>query len=130
MVEITAAAHRASLYTNLITSAVGLTEKKVAALAEAGLDHVQISIQDADAASADRIAGYDGAYARKRALAREVVGLGLMLTVNAVIHRANIDRIAAMVEQPKLGSGSRRNPSVCADSRRTAPSSTPCRGRH
>jgi MoaA/NifB/PqqE/SkfB family radical SAM enzyme len=54
IVEITAAAHRASLYTNLITSAVGLTEKKLAALAEARLDHVQISIQDADAASADR----------------------------------------------------------------------------
>jgi PqqA peptide cyclase len=99
IVEITAAAHRASLYTNLITSAVGLTEKNLAALAEAGLDHVQISIQDADAVSADRIAGYEGAYARKRALAREVVGLGIMLTVNAVIHRANIDRIAAMVEQ-------------------------------
>ncbi|MGC2079387.1 MAG: hypothetical protein WA728_25865 [Xanthobacteraceae bacterium] len=70
-----------------------------AALAGAGLDHVQNSIQDADAVSADRIAGYEDAYARKRALAREVVGLGIMLTVNAVIHRANIDCIAAMVEQ-------------------------------
>jgi pyrroloquinoline quinone biosynthesis protein E len=99
IVEITAAAHRANLYTNLITSAVGLAEKKLAVLAEAGLDHVQISIQDSDAASADRIAGYDGAYARKRALAREVVRLGIPLTVNAVIHRANIDHIAAMVEQ-------------------------------
>ena len=41
IVEITAAAHRANLYTNLITSAVGLTEKTLAALAEAGLDHVR-----------------------------------------------------------------------------------------
>jgi len=99
IVEITEAAHRASLYTNLITSAVGLTEKKLAALARAGLDHVQISMQDADAISADRIAGYDGAYARKNAIAREVVQLGIPLTVNAVIHRANIDRIGTMVEQ-------------------------------
>jgi pyrroloquinoline quinone biosynthesis protein E len=99
IVEITAAAHRANLYTNLITSAVGLTEKTLAALAEAGLDHVQISIQDSDAASADRIAGYEGAYARKKALAGEVVRLGILLTVNAVIHRANIDRIASMVDQ-------------------------------
>jgi PqqA peptide cyclase len=99
IIEITAAAHRANLYTNLITSAVGLTEKKLAALAEAGLDHVQISIQDANAASADRIAGYDGACARKLALAREVVRLGIPLTVNAVIHRANIDRVTAMVDQ-------------------------------
>ena len=99
IVEITAAAHRANLYTNLITSAVGLTQKTLAALAEVGLDHVQISIQDTDAASADRIAGYNGAYARKQALAREVVRLGIMLTVNAVIHFANIDRVAAMVDQ-------------------------------
>jgi PqqA peptide cyclase len=66
IVEITAAAHRASLYTNLITSAVGLTEKKLAVLAEARLDHVQIPIQDADAASADRMADCEGGYARKR----------------------------------------------------------------
>jgi pyrroloquinoline quinone biosynthesis protein E len=99
IVEITAAAHRANLYTNLITSAVGLTERTLAALAQAGLDHVQISIQDSDATSADRIAGYDGAYARKGALAREVVRRAIPLTVNAVIHRANIDRIASMVDQ-------------------------------
>jgi PqqA peptide cyclase len=99
IVEITAAAHRAKLYTNLITSAVGLSEKRLATLAEAGLDHVQISIQDADAVSADRIAGYDRAYARKHAIAREVVRLRIPLTVNAVIHRANIDRITAMVDR-------------------------------
>jgi PqqA peptide cyclase len=85
IVEITAAAHRANLYTNLITSAVGLTKKTLAALAEAGLDHVQISIQDSDATSADRIAGYNGAYARKQALAGEVVRLGILLTVGAII---------------------------------------------
>jgi PqqA peptide cyclase len=84
IVEITAAAHSAGLYTNLITSAVGVTEKTLAALAEAGLDHVQISVQDGNAASADRIAGYDGAYVRKRALAAVVVRLGIPLTVNAV----------------------------------------------
>jgi len=99
LVEIAASAHRAGLYTNLITSAVGLTPKTLAALSDAGLDHVQISIQDSDAESADRIAGYEGAYSRKRALACEVVRLGLLLTVNAVIHRANIDRIDAMVGQ-------------------------------
>ena len=59
---------------------------------------MQISIQDSEASSADHIAGYDGAFARKRALAAEVVRLGLPLTVNAVIHRANIEHIADMVE--------------------------------
>jgi pyrroloquinoline quinone biosynthesis protein E len=96
--EIAASAHEAGLYTNLITSAVGITEKTLAALAADGLDHVQISIQDNEASSADRIAGYEGAFARKQALATEVVRLGLPLTVNAVIHRANIDHVADMVE--------------------------------
>jgi PqqA peptide cyclase len=99
LVEITGAAHVAGLYTNLITSAVGISDKTLAALAEAGLDHVQISIQDSEAASADRIAGYDGAFARKQALAAAVVRLKLPLTVNAVIHRANIERIEMMVDR-------------------------------
>lgn len=98
LVEIAAFAHDAGLYTNLITSGVGLTAARLADLAEAGLDHVQVSFQDSDPESADRIAGYRGAYARKRALAAEVRRLGLPLTVNAVIHRANIDRIRDMVE--------------------------------
>jgi PqqA peptide cyclase len=99
LAEITAAARRAGLYTNLITSAVGLSAERLAGLAHAGLDHVQISIQDSEAASADRIAGYEGAFVRKRALAAAVVQQGLPLTVNAVVHRANIDRIGEMVDQ-------------------------------
>ncbi|MSO68644.1 MAG: hypothetical protein EXQ82_12815 [Pseudolabrys sp.] len=101
-----AAAREAGLYSNLITSAVGLTPKTLATLADAGLDHVQISIQDSEEKSADHIAGYDGASTRKRALAAEVVRLGLPLTVNMVVHRANIGRIEAMVELAlALGAG-------------------------
>ena len=48
LVEITAAAHDAGLYTNLITSAVGITADTLHKLADAGLDHVQISIQDSE----------------------------------------------------------------------------------
>jgi pyrroloquinoline quinone biosynthesis protein E len=98
LVEITAAAHDAGLYTNLITSAVGITDKTLGALADAGLDHVQISIQDSEQSSADHIAGYKGAYARKKALADAVVRLKLPLTVNAVMHRANIAHVGEMIE--------------------------------
>src|SRR5437588_499604 len=51
-----------------------------------------------DAATADRIAGYAGAFARKRALAAAVVRHNLLLTVNAVVHRANIERIGDIVD--------------------------------
>jgi pyrroloquinoline quinone biosynthesis protein E len=97
LVEITAAAHAAGLYTNLITSGVGLTEPTLRRLAATGLDHVQISIQDSEAASADQIAGYVGAFTRKQALAAQVVRLKLALTINMVVHRANIDRVGDMV---------------------------------
>jgi pyrroloquinoline quinone biosynthesis protein E len=95
--EITKDAHDAGLYTNLITSAIGVPPARLAALAKAGMDHVQISIQDSVPKEADRIAGYDGAYRTKIALADEVTRLGLRLTVNAVIHKHNIGRIAEMV---------------------------------
>jgi PqqA peptide cyclase len=107
LIDITAAAHAAGLYTNLITSAVGITADTLRKLAESGLDHVQISIQDSEPASADRIAGYQGAFARKRALAAEVVRLKVPLTVNAVMHRANIDRLEDMVALA-LSLGARR----------------------
>src|SRR5262249_41095532 len=96
--EIVKAAREAGLYSNLITSAVGLTPQTLVALADVGLDHVQISIQDSEEASADHIAGYNGASMRKRAVAGEVVRLGLPLTINIVVQRANIGRIEGMVE--------------------------------
>jgi pyrroloquinoline quinone biosynthesis protein E len=94
LVDIMAAAREAGLYTNLITSGVGVTDQRLNELADAGLDHVQISIQDSEP---DRIAGYEGAYARKRALASAVVALKLPLTANIVIHRANIARVDELV---------------------------------
>jgi PqqA peptide cyclase len=96
--EIVKAARDAGLYSNLITSGVGLTPQTLAALADAGLDHVQVSMQDSEQASADHIAGYEGASARKRAISGEVVRLGLPLTINLVVHRANVGRIEPMVE--------------------------------
>ena len=60
LTEITQAASDAGLYTNLITSAIGLDAGRLADLKAVGLDHVQVSIQDTEAASADHIAGYAG----------------------------------------------------------------------
>jgi len=98
LAELVAHAAKLGLYTNLITSGVGLNRAAVTKLAEAGLDHVQLSIQDSQAQSADHIAGYKGAFARKVEVASLVTETGLPLTVNAVIHRANVRRAGAMVE--------------------------------
>jgi PqqA peptide cyclase len=97
LAEIVAHCAKAGLYTNLITSGIGLTQDRIKELTDAGLDHAQLSIQDSDASSADRIAGYEGAFARKQAVAEWITQAGLPLTVNAVIHRANILRAGDMV---------------------------------
>ena len=107
LVEIVAHCASVGLYTNLITSGIGLTPKLVGALSEAGLDHVQLSIQDTEDDSADLIAGYAGAAKRKREVAAEVIRAGLPLTVNAVVHRANIARAGALLERA-IALGARR----------------------
>ena len=96
--EIAAQAAKVRLYSNLITSAVTLTRERLEKLASLGLDHVQISIQDAQAANADRIAHYRGGHARKLEVAGWVRALGLPLTVNAPVHRQNIDGLPAIIE--------------------------------
>ncbi|MBP0464267.1 pyrroloquinoline quinone biosynthesis protein PqqE [Roseomonas sp. PWR1] len=98
IVEITAAARAAGLYTNLITAGVLLDAALVARLQAAGLDHVQLSVQDADAAGAERIGGMRGAHARKEAAARLVRDAGLPLTLNAVVHRQNLHSLPRLVE--------------------------------
>ncbi len=85
------------LYTNLITAAVLLSRERLEALAEAGLDHVQISFQDAEAGNADRIGGHAGGHAKKLAVARWVRELDLPLTVNAPVHRQNLDHLEDII---------------------------------
>jgi pyrroloquinoline quinone biosynthesis protein E len=104
--DIVAAAAKAGLYSNLITAGVLLTRDRLATLAARGLDHVQISLQDADADNADRIAGHRGAHARKLEVARWVRALGLALTINAPIHRHNIANLPAIITLAEtLGAG-------------------------
>jgi pyrroloquinoline quinone biosynthesis protein E len=96
--EIVAQAAKAGLYSNLITAAVTLTRPRLATLAERGLDHVQISFQDTEPSNADRIAHYAGGHAKKLEAAAWVRELGLPLTVNAPIHRQNIDSLPAFID--------------------------------
>jgi len=97
LLELVTHAHGLGLYLNLVTAALSLTDKTAAQLAAAGLDHVQISVQDADPVSANAIAGVRG-HDRKLAAAKAVKALGLPLTANVVLHRGNLDRIAEIID--------------------------------
>ena len=96
-------AHRLGLYTTLVTSGLGLTRARAEALRDAGLEHVQISIQDSDPQMADRLAGVRAVH-HKEAAAALVRELGFALSINAVLHRANLDRVGDIIElAAKLG---------------------------
>ena len=95
--ELAIHARSLGLYTTLVTSGLGLTRTRAERLREAGLEHVQISIQDADPEVAERIAGVSSVK-QKRAAAAIVRELGFAFSINVVLHRANLDRIAPIID--------------------------------
>lgn len=94
--ELVACAHDEGMYTNLITSGLGLTRSRALELRKSGLDSIQISLQADQEELADRLAGTP-AHARKLAAARLVRELDLPLTLNVVLHRANLARLAEII---------------------------------
>jgi PqqA peptide cyclase len=95
--ELVAAGRAAGLYSTLVTAGTTLTPKRAAQLKEAGLDHVQVSIQSPDQEECDRIAGVRS-FEKKIVAARAARELGLPLTINCVLHRQNLDRIEEILQ--------------------------------
>jgi PqqA peptide cyclase len=97
LVELIQAARVAGLYTNLITSGMGLNEMRLQALVDAGLDHIQISFQDSREGPANWIAGAK-AHAHKIELSRAIRKQKIAFTVNLVVHRQNLDHLEEMIK--------------------------------
>jgi PqqA peptide cyclase len=95
--DLVESAHAAGLYTNLITSGIGLPEARLAALVDAGLDHIQLSFQDSRDEPANWIAG-TRAHAHKVVLSEVIRRFRIAFTVNLVVHRQNLDHIEEMIE--------------------------------
>lgn len=93
LVELVTAARDAGLYTNLITSAIGLTERRMNELDRAGLDHIQLSLQGTDVAMADKVGGYRGGFDRKMKAVEWIRDIGFPLTLNFVLHRHNAHQL-------------------------------------
>jgi pyrroloquinoline quinone biosynthesis protein E len=95
--ELVRIAREANLYTNLITSGIGLDANRVRALRSAGLESIQLSFQSDESSLADEIAGAP-AQQRKLDAAAKIRDAGIPLSLNFVIHRRNIDRLPRMIE--------------------------------
>ena len=103
--ELISRAHAAGLYTNLITSGIGLSEKRLATLVESGLEHIQLSFQGSRQELADEIAG-TRSHNHKRELAQVIRKFKLAFTINVVVHRQNLDHLAEIIAMAEeLGAG-------------------------
>ncbi|MGH9496116.1 MAG: pyrroloquinoline quinone biosynthesis protein PqqE [Candidatus Sulfotelmatobacter sp.] len=96
LVELISAARSAGLYTNLITSGIGLNGQRLQLLVDAGLDHIQISFQDSREEAANWIAGAK-AHAHKIELSSAIRRHKIAFTVNLVVHRQNLDHLEEMI---------------------------------
>jgi len=99
--ELVKHARELGYYSNLITSGYGLTEEKILQLKEAGLDHIQVSIQASSQDLNDHIAGTES-FQSKQEVARLVKKHGYPMVLCVVIHRENIHQmsdILAMAEE-------------------------------
>src|ERR1700751_5919512 len=98
LVELVRHAAELGLYGNLMTSGSGLDGDRLQKLVEAGLEHVQRSIQAAATVSGDQVAGLAGSQEAKRRAAHLVREAGVPLTLNAVVHRQNLDRLGEIID--------------------------------
>jgi PqqA peptide cyclase len=96
LAEVVTAAERAGIYTQLVTSGVGLDADRLGELTDAGLHSVQLSVQDATAAASDHIAGRRS-FADKERAAEVVRSAGLPLGLNVVLHRHNLADLDAII---------------------------------
>ena len=96
LAEMIAGARESRLYTNLITSGIGLSRERLAQLVDSGLDHIQLSFQDSEEGLANWIAGAR-AHAHKLELAEWIHQHRIAFTVNLVVHRQNIDHLEKMI---------------------------------
>jgi len=96
LAELIQHARACDLYTNLITGGTLLDEDKLRRFRDAGLEHIQLSIQGASMAAAEMVAGVRS-HRKKLEVARLITRLGFPFTLNVVIHRLNIAEIPELI---------------------------------
>lgn len=94
---LAAEARRLGYYSNLITSGVGLSERRIAALKQAGLDHIQVSFQDSTREMNDFLSS-TRTFELKRRVAKMVKAHGYPMVLNVVLHRLNIDHVGQILD--------------------------------
>jgi len=95
--ELVVEARRLGFYSNLITSGVGLNEKRIRAFKDGGLDHIQLSFQDSTRELNDFLSS-TRTFELKSRVARLIKDHGYPMVLNVVIHRLNVDHVPQILE--------------------------------
>jgi pyrroloquinoline quinone biosynthesis protein E len=90
-------ARKLGYYSNLITSGVGLNEKRIAAFKEGGLDHIQLSFQDSTREMNDFLSSTK-TFELKQKVAKLIKQYDYPMVLNCVLHRHNIDHVQQILE--------------------------------
>lgn len=95
--EIVAHARGLGYYINVLTSGVGLNEKRLDALRQAGVDHFQLSFQDSTRELNDFLSN-TRTFDLKRRAARMIKDAGYPMVMNCVMHRYNLPHIGQIID--------------------------------
>ena len=97
-VEIMASeATKMGYYVNMLTSGIGLTEKRIAAFKEGGLGQIQLSFQDSTKELNDFLSSTK-TFELKSKVAKLIKEHDYPMVLNVVLHRLNIDHIDQILE--------------------------------
>lgn len=90
-------ARKLGYYSNLITSGIGLNEKRIAAFKAGGLDHIQLSFQDSTRELNDFLSS-TRTFDLKQKVAKLIKQYDYPMVLNCVLHRHNIDHVQQILE--------------------------------
>lgn len=97
LVELVEYSHELGYYINLITSGYNMDEAKIIELKEAGLDHIQVSIQASSQELNDFIAGTKS-FEHKKSVAKLIKKHGYPMVLCVVLHRQNIHQMKDILD--------------------------------
>lgn len=95
--ELVTEASRLGYYTNLITSGIGVNEKRLAAMKQAGLNQIQLSIQSSNRELTDRLVGAK-AFDVKLKVAHMIKAFGFPMVLNVPVCRQNVELTADILK--------------------------------
>ncbi|MGB8856098.1 MAG: pyrroloquinoline quinone biosynthesis protein PqqE [Burkholderiales bacterium] len=90
-------ARKLGYYSNLITSGIGLNEKRIAQFKQNGLDHIQLSFQDSTRELNDFLSS-TRTFELKSRVAKLIKQYDYPMVLNVVLHRMNIDHVKEILE--------------------------------